>query len=131
MTQTKLNEWISPLEASLEMSIRKGYYILPDDIKQARRRLPEGSHIAISKRGSVYKRESIKDFTINKQKAKQEKPNKDIVATWLWEFPDTIEQLEEEGFSIPNKEDALSLLKEQKANKQKNPKPKKIDSKTS
>lgn len=129
MLHTKLNEWISPLEASLEMSIRKGCYISPDDIKQARGRLPEGSYISISKRGSVYKRESIRNFTINKQKAKQEKPSTEVVASWLWEFPETVKQLEEEKFFIPNKEDALKLLKEQEANKQKNPKPKKTASK--
>lgn len=123
MSKNKLNEWIGPLEASLEMSIRGGCYISPDDIKQARERLPKGSYIPVSKRASIYKRDSIKEFTINKRDSKL--PNKDVVASWLWEFPKTVKHLEQEGFSIPHKEVAQNLLEQQRANKQKNPKPKK------
>jgi hypothetical protein len=124
MSQKQLSEWISPLEAALEMSVRGGCYISPDDIKQARKRLPEGAHIPVSKRASVYRRENIRDLKINKRE--QEQPSKEVVVSWLWEFPETIQQLEQEGFTIPHKEEALIELEKQRANKQKNPNPKKI-----
>jgi len=124
MSQKKLSEWISPLEASLEMSIRGGCYISPDDIKQARKRLPEGSYIPVSKRSSVYKRDNIRELKINKRE--QEQPPIEAVVSWLWEFPETIKHLEQEGFTIPHKEEAQTKLEEQRNNKQKNPNPKKI-----
>jgi hypothetical protein len=124
MSQIKLAEWISPLEAALEMSIRGACYISPDDIKQARKRLPEGSYIPVSKRASVYKRDSIQKLKINKRE--QGEPTVETVVSWLWEFPGTIEVLEQEGFSIPHKEEAQTMLERQRSNKQQNPKPKKI-----
>lgn len=124
MSQQKLAEWISPLEAALEMSIRGDCYISPDDIKQARKRFPDGSYIPVSKRASVYKRSSIQGLKINKREKGE--PPVETVVSWLWEFPETIEVLEQEGFFIPRKEEAQIILDAQRSRKQSNPKPRKI-----
>lgn len=124
MAKNHLAEWISPLEASLEMSIRKGCYISPDDLKQARKRFPEGAYIPVSKRASVYKRSLIRKLTINKRDERP--PSQEVVVSWLWEFPETITSLEQEGYAIPHKEEAQTVLEAQKTSKQHNPKPKKI-----
>lgn len=131
MAKTKnamLPEWIGPLEASLEMSIRRGIYISPDDIKQLRnkKRLPEGSYLTVSNRSTIYQRQTIRDFQ-GLKKREVVPIGKDLVVNWLWEFPKTIQALEQEGYNIPHKEEALIELEQQRENKQKNPNPKRIN----
>lgn len=125
MSKQKLKEWITPLEASLEMSVRKGYYVSPDDIKQLRstERLPESAYMVVSKRASIYNRQAIRDFTGSFNKREQREPEAATVSSWLWEFPETIAALEKEGFSIPLKDEGLAVLKEQEQQKQYNPRP--------
>ncbi len=125
MGKQKLKEWITPLEASLEMSVRKGYYVSPDDIKQLRNagRLPESAYMVVSKRASIYSRQAIRDFTGSFNKREQRPPEIATVAAWLWEFPETIAALEKEGLALPLKDAGLALLKEQEYQKQYNPRP--------
>src|SRR5438105_2793925 len=120
MTQKKMSDWISPLEASLEMSLRQGCYISPDDIKQARKRLPQGAHMPISNRLSVYSRNAIRQAKINKVPSKQKQPDLSVVISWLWEFPETIRHLEREGFVLPLKREAEIELEKQRNIKQSN-----------
>lgn len=118
----QLTEWISPQEASLIMSIKRGVYVSPDDIKQLRNdgKLPDGSFLRISNRNTIYKRSAIENYAgLNKRTLKEIDTN--TVAVWLWEFEETVNALERQGFTIPYKQEAEQLVPVIKA-KQTNPK---------
>ncbi len=128
MLETQLQEWISPQEASLVMSVRRGIYVSPDDIKQLRNqgRFEDGTFINVSKRNTIYKRSMIERFEGPKKRSKEiskegEERFIEVVARWLWEFPKTIQELENQGYTIPLKNAAL-LLVPRIEEKQANPK---------
>lgn len=118
----QLPEWISPQEASLVMSIMRGVYISSDDIKQLRNdgRLPDDSYIRVSKRNTIYKRSAIEAFSgLNKRAPKEVDAN--IMAVWLWEFEETVNVLESQGYAIPSRKAAEQMVPIIRA-KQANPK---------
>lgn len=128
MPQKRLEEWISPQEASLVMSLLRGVYISPDDIKQARRKkLSEDDYIQPSETNTVYRREAIEQLEIRKRHSgaffgpvvqdKYKRQPVDIIANWLKEFPHTIEYMEARGYKVPMKEEALRILAEKKRQK--------------
>jgi hypothetical protein len=116
MEKTAERDWITPLEASLEMSIRNGIFISPDDIKQMRLhdRLDEQAIMRVSNRLSLYDREYIAQRAPIPNKRGRTTIESTDVATWIEEYPQTIQRLEEEGFSIPDKEDAHRIIEERK-----------------
>lgn len=124
MPQKKLEEWISPQEASLVMSLLKGVYISPDDIKQARKKLSEHDFIQASEKNTVYRRKAIEQLEIKKRyhdtffgsvvQDRYKRQPVEIVAGWLGEFPHTIQHMEARGYKVPMKEEATQILKNKK-----------------
>lgn len=115
--QPKMADWITPQEASLEMSIRpKGNaYVSPDDIKQLRLngKLSEKSYMQVSRRLTLYLRKDMRELDkFQKRETGDETFDPNIVATWLEVFPKTIQQLEATGRTIPHKSEAMRIVQE-------------------
>ncbi len=113
--QPELTDWISPQEASLEMSIKENAYVSPDDIKQLRLtgKLNQESYMHVSSRLTLYLRKAMREFDQFQKRETGEKTfDPKIVATWLEMFPKTIQQLESDGHIIPRKEEAAKLVQE-------------------
>ena len=112
-------EWITPLEASLEVSVRSGVFISPDDIKQLRNRgrITEEHTQRLSNRLTLYSRQHLLSPEL-KMPAKRNSPiQAEHVATWLEEYPERVTSLEGEGFTIPCKEEALQIIPQRQANR--------------
>ncbi len=112
-------EWITPLEASLEASVRSGVFISPDDIKQLRNRgrIAEEHTQRLSNRLTLYSRQYLLSPEL-KMPTKRNSPIKaEHVATWLEEYPGRVEALESEGFTIPCKEEAIALIPQRQASR--------------
>ncbi|MBA2681044.1 MAG: hypothetical protein H0U76_21940 [Ktedonobacteraceae bacterium] len=111
-------EWISPLEASLEASIRAGILISQDDIKQLRNKgkIPDAYTQRVSNRLTLYSRQYLlsPDFRLPAKRVSNP-IEPDHVATWLEEYPQTVARLEQEGFTLPHKELALAVIEERRA----------------
>jgi len=112
-------EWITPLEASMAMSLKYGYYISPDDIKQLRtkKRIDEKHIKKMSMRLSLYDRA----YLLTEVKAPQKRTSSkteitdEIVATWLESCQMEKERLEKENITLsPEQQAAAQTLIEQR-----------------
>lgn len=109
-------EWITPLEASLEISIRKGHFVSPDDLKQLRNKgkIDKQYLLRVSNEITLYKRDFIvSDLPAPNKRTKQDAPV-EYVAKWLEEYPETIVALMRDGFVIPNLEEANTKVAQKK-----------------
>lgn len=102
MDQTR--EWITPLEAALEMSMRNRKIIFPDDIKQMRlhNRLDSNAVMQISNRLWLYDRNYIVSgapVPIKRNQATIEREC-EYIASWLEDFPATVTRLQEMGYAF-------------------------------
>lgn len=115
MPQT--TEWITPLEASLEVSIRKGFFVSPDDLKQLRNTGKIDAQYVrhASKQLTLYDR----NFIIEQLPAPTKRQDSSIepihVAHWLENCAPTIGLLLREGFQIPHLVAAQEVVKKREA----------------
>lgn len=107
-------EWITPLEASLEVSIRKGFFVSPDDLKQLRNRGKIDKQYVrhASKRLTLYDRAFIVEQLPAPTKHQDSPIEGKHVADWLEDCSETVGSLLAQGFSVPCLEDAQRIIKE-------------------
>jgi len=113
-------EWITPLEASLEVSIRKGFFVSPDDLKQLRNtgKIDKQYIKHASKRLTLYDRSFIVEQLPTPTKRQERPVEAKDVADWLEDCAETIGILLRQGFHIPDIEKAQRLVKEREQERQ-------------
>lgn len=112
MSQT--TEWITPLEASLEVSVRKGFFVSPDDLKQLRNtgKIDKQYVKHASKRLTLYDRSFIVAELPAPTKRHEPAIEAKHVADWLEDCTETIGSLLKQGFRIPDLEAAQCIVRE-------------------
>lgn len=107
-----MTEWIASLEACLEISIRKGFYVSPDDLRQLRNKhkIDEQYINQLSKRIVLYDRRYIVEHLPAPHKRVEHKLEPEHIATWLELYPQTIINLLKSGLYVPHMDDAGKIV---------------------
>ena len=112
-----LEPWVTPEEAALIMSIRAGYHITRDDVRQAVADRRPNARKKVNKRLFEIDR-TLLDGTFTVRKRFQVPIPLERVVDWYQEFPATMDALEAEGYDIPHKQEAFQSIREQEEDEQ-------------
>lgn len=106
-----MTDWITPSEASLEVSIRKGFFVSPDDLKQLRKnKIGENYVKRLSKRVVLYDRNFIVEQLPAPHKRVMHPIEPEHIANWLEEHPQVIIALVTSGLRVPHLDQANEIL---------------------
>lgn len=116
------NDWITPQEASLEVSIRLGRLVTSDDLRQLKRtgKIPEEYTKHFSRQITLYQRDYIlRELPAPTPKVTKGAKEIDVnhVVFWLENYGPSVDALLKKGFTIKCLEDARKEVRNREERK--------------